>query len=132
MQDPQPSPRRFVLLEHTTAAGVHWDLLIERPGQERLISWRLACDPTRGVFPILAEPMPPHRKAYLDYEGPISGNRGAVRRIDRGPARCTDDARAAEAMGDDTRATLELDGLKLRGHFTIKTTQGGCMLDRSD
>ncbi len=28
--------------------------------------------------------LPPHRVAYLDYEGEVSGNRGVVRRVHRG------------------------------------------------
>ena len=33
---------------------------------------------------IAAEPLPDHRLVYLDYEGPISGNRGTVARWDAG------------------------------------------------
>ncbi|MDR3183054.1 MAG: hypothetical protein LBT89_09085 [Planctomycetaceae bacterium] len=35
-------------------------------------------------FETFAELLPPHRKAYLNYEGEVSGNRGSVRRIDAG------------------------------------------------
>ena len=33
---------------------------------------------------IRAERLPDHRRRYLDYEGPISGNRGSVIRWDAG------------------------------------------------
>jgi hypothetical protein len=117
-----PSPR-FVLLEHTTHSGVHWDLLVELPDQQRLASWRLAADPTRGAFPIPAEPMTPHRKAYLDYEGPMSGDRGVVRRIDRGKATAT--------RSENDRATLELNGARIAGRFVIMLVGNDRVLDRT-
>lgn len=38
--------------------------------------------PTPGRF--LARPVPDHRDAYLDYEGPLTGDRGRVDRLVRG------------------------------------------------
>ena len=38
----------------------------------------------RLVVEMDAEVLPDHRLAYLDYEGPISGDRGSVTRWDRG------------------------------------------------
>ncbi len=74
----------MVLLEHETPDGArHFDWLIERPGvadEHRLIAFRCAHDPTRDA-PIPAERMPDHRALYLDYEGPIAGDRGSVRRL---------------------------------------------------
>jgi hypothetical protein len=58
---------RFVILE---AEGV-------------LRTWRLAAPLTPGVD-IPAEPIGAHRLHYLDYEGPVSGNRGSVKRWDWG------------------------------------------------
>jgi hypothetical protein len=37
-----------------------------------------------GPEPIKAEQLPDHRKAYLEYEGPVSGNRGTVSRWEEG------------------------------------------------
>lgn len=75
---------RTVLLEHTTPdGGVHLDWLIERPGidaEHRLIAFRCTDDPTtRSAW--VGERLPDHRARYLEYEGPISGNRGSVRRV---------------------------------------------------
>lgn len=71
---------RFVILEHDHPF-LHWDLMLERDGV--LKTWRLAAAPTEpGV--IAAEYLADHRLAYLDYEGPLSGNRGAVCRWDQG------------------------------------------------
>lgn len=48
-----------------------------------LRTWALSAAPARQVD-IAAELLPPHRPEYLDYEGPVSGNRGTVERWDQG------------------------------------------------
>lgn len=79
-----PRMTRSVLLEHTTPdEGRHLDWLIERPGvddERRLIALRCAHDPCTRA-PIDAERIADHRARYLDYEGPIGGGRGTVRRL---------------------------------------------------
>ncbi len=71
---------RYVLLEHDHPA-LHWDLMLE--AGESLHTWRLAKMPVTGdVLPALR--IGEHRLAYLDYEGPVSGDRGSVRRCDAG------------------------------------------------
>lgn len=76
---------RFVVLHHVlppdSARPTHWDLLLERG--EALASWALAVAPRAGAE-IRAEALADHRLAYLDYEGPVSGNRGTVSRWDEG------------------------------------------------
>jgi hypothetical protein len=76
---------RFVVLEHTGTPkykpGVHWDLMLEVG--ESLKTWELDSVPTNAE-PAFAKPLPEHRLDYLQYEGPISGERGAVRRVDCG------------------------------------------------
>jgi len=50
-----------------------------------LATWRLTRMPAAGdAAPIAAEKLADHRKAYLTYEGPVSGDRGEVRRVDAG------------------------------------------------
>lgn len=73
---------RFVLLEHRRGHEVHWDLMLEQPNGE-LRTWALPARPPWSGWRT-AEELPPHRSLYLTYEGPISGNRGHVKRIDRG------------------------------------------------
>lgn len=77
--------RRYVLLHHETEADdprpSHWDLMVE-DGLE-LATWAFERDP-RDHSEQLVQQLPAHRILYLGYEGPISGNRGAVRRCQAG------------------------------------------------
>jgi hypothetical protein len=81
------SPRLFVLLHHVLADGGHWDLCLDQG--DTLATWQLAANPaglpeSASGDGIPARRIQDHRRAYLDYEGPVSGNRGHVTRIDRG------------------------------------------------
>lgn len=71
---------RFVILEHQFQ-GEHWDFMLE--SGDALRTWRLEQPPERGRL-ITAIPLADHRRAYLDYEGEISGGRGRVSRWDQG------------------------------------------------
>lgn len=71
---------RFAILTHDYPE-LHWDLLLEV--ETGLRTWRLQ-RPANENGPILALPLANHRKEYLDYEGPVSGNRGHVTRWDYG------------------------------------------------
>lgn len=73
---------RFAVLEHDWPT-LHWDLLLEWGPDEDLKTWRLESEPS-GRDPIPAVQIQDHRRIYLDYEGPISGNRGQVRCWTRG------------------------------------------------
>jgi len=71
---------RFALLEHDHPSA-HLDLLLEDGGV--LLAWRLgALPPDGGSVPAVRNF--DHRLVYLDYEGPVSGGRGSVRRLDGG------------------------------------------------
>lgn len=72
--------RRFVLLYHTWPHP-HYDLMLEWQGV--LKTWRLPSIPQLNLG-LVIEAIGDHRLAYLDYEGPVSGNRGEVRRVDSG------------------------------------------------
>jgi hypothetical protein len=54
--------------------------MLEKEGV--LQTWRLNLLP--GNAPFLAEKIHDHRLEYLEYEGPISNDRGVVKRMDRG------------------------------------------------
>jgi hypothetical protein len=71
---------RFVLLEHDHP-HLHLDLMFEVGAV--LWTWQLGAFPTPDSA-VEARRIFDHRLLYLDYEGPISGNRGQVRRLDGG------------------------------------------------
>jgi hypothetical protein len=81
---------RFVLLHHETPAGYprpsHYDLMLECGEVESggaLRTWALPSWPKAGAA-IDAEELAPHRLAYLDYAGEVSGDRGKVTRVAAG------------------------------------------------
>ena len=86
-----PDRGQFVILEHTVPVGGdrsdHWDVMLESPNG--LLTWASPPFPA-GILKWEVTPLPVHRAMYLDYEGPISGNRGYVRRFDRGEFRTQD------------------------------------------
>src|SRR6516165_6867682 len=103
---------RFVILRHECPEGykpgVHWDLMLEEA--ESLRTWELAAEPAVGLT-IAAEQLPVHRLAYLDYEGPISGNRGTVSRWDCGNYELL--------MSSSTEHSFILVGSRLRGRAVL-------------
>lgn len=99
------------LLLHRTATGRHHDWLIGTPAyyadpSSGLWAARVLPDDRdwRGVRSFLLTPLPPHRRAYLTYQGPISRGRGSVMRVDQGSA----------LIGIWTGERLELD-VRMRG-----------------
>jgi DNA polymerase Ligase (LigD) len=72
---------RFVILEHDHH-HLHWDLMLE--AGEVLQTWRLAQPPIEPPCVIAATILGDHRRIYLEYEGPVSGDRGTVQRWDAG------------------------------------------------
>ena len=70
---------RYVVLRHEGIAEPHFDLMFEFEPDLPLRTWQ------SPVWPITKRtrltPLAPHRPAYLDYEGPVSGGRGHVRRV---------------------------------------------------
>lgn len=98
---------RYAILEHDHPA-LHWDLLLE--AGPTLRTWRLAVPPAPGQR-IAAGASFPHRVLYLEYEGPVSGGRGQVRRWDAGTFTWRRDEAACVAV--------DLEGGRLRGTLTL-------------
>jgi hypothetical protein len=71
---------RFAILEHDWPV-LHWDFLLEAGPVLR--SWRVLAEPACGRASA-CEAIAEHRLLYLDYEGPVSGGRGAVKKWDAG------------------------------------------------
>jgi hypothetical protein len=100
---------RFVILQHDCPEGPHYDFMVEVEGSLR--TWSLSEPPTPGVecpCRLLAD----HRLAYLDYEGPISGDRGSVTRWDRGTCQIR--------QKSDRQWTVRLAGERLAGDATVR------------
>lgn len=73
---------RYVILHHTGVASPHFDFMFEMEPEADLTTFRCPIwPPSPGE---IWEELPEHRRAYLEYEGPVSNNRGHVRRIDAG------------------------------------------------
>lgn len=77
--------RRFVILRHEMPPGSprvsHWDLMLE--GEDALHTWALNEQPSIGSRQFV-DRIADHRKAYLEYEGPVSADRGRVTRWEHG------------------------------------------------
>lgn len=104
--------RRFVVLFHTHPVdGDHYDLMFE--DGPALATWRVPRPPeqTTRDAPLACNRIGDHRRDYLDYEGPVSGNRGFVKRHDAGMCIVSDRS--------DMRIELCFQGHQLAGHFVL-------------
>ena len=103
---------RFVVLEHIGTAdykpGRHWDLMLE--AGESLRTWELDNVPS-AAGPVHALALSDHRLAYLEFEGPLSNNRGTVSRWDCGEYEIVSQ--------DPFELAVLLDGRQLQGQLQL-------------
>lgn len=122
---------RYVVLRHETPQSdsrpTHWDFMLE--SGDVLRTWALAEEPSVGLA-IAAESLPDHRMAYLDYEGPISGDRGTVTQWDAGTYELVSEASdvliltlSGERLSGTTRLSLVSDRDR-RWRFEYSTDAG--------
>lgn len=83
---------------------------------ESLRTWRLLSSPERGVI-VQMEPLPHHRLLYLDYEGPVSGNRGTVHQWDQGTYSLLE--------GKEERLVLRMEGERCSGEAELLCDASG-------
>ena len=115
-------PSRFVILHHRLGTGEHWDLMLEQG--DVLLTWQLLREPLgRKCLPIPARRIGDHRKAYLDYEGPLTRNRGIVRRVDSGSLDIVEDT--PEGL------RIVLSGKRLHGSFVLRPQAEGWSFERA-
>lgn len=76
---------RYVILHHHGIADPHYDLMFETAPGSPLRTWRAPRWPLHTEDTLTR--LPDHRRDYLDYQGPLSGDRGAVRRVQAGQHR---------------------------------------------
>jgi len=107
---------RFVILHHQTPKNhprkTHWDFMIEVGPTLR--TWALEEELAPGKS-VQAEQLADHRIAYLTYEGPISGDRGAVTQWDAGEYEMQEESLE--------RVVLSLRGKRCRGTVTLSRRQ---------
>jgi len=102
--------KQFVIQEHTTAEGIHWDLMLEQG--DVLTTFRLEEMPSAiRDHSIRAEKIFDHPIRFLTYEGPVQQGTGHVRIVDRGTCHFSDRGGAA--------TVLELNGDVLHGNLTL-------------
>lgn len=103
---------RFVILYHEFPLGSdrasHWDLMVQQ--EDKLLTWELSTQPEPGK-PTSARKLADHRIEYLDYEGPVSDQRGVVTQFIAG--NCTivsepDLAFAAQLSSPDLNCFLRI------------------------
>lgn len=100
---------QFVILRHDGPRGVHFDFMLE--AGDVLKTWALPQSPLPGIE-MTCDAIGDHRVAYLDYEGPLSGERGSVTRWDRG-------SYLVEHQSD-TEWIVFLEGDKLLGEVQLR------------
>ena len=97
---------RFVILYHEMPVGdersSHWDFMLQQGATLR--TWALDAAPELDAT-VHAVRLPNHRLHYLDYEGPVSGERGTVTRWDSGQYVCSVD--------EPSQLDVELTGQRL-------------------
>ena len=76
------TPLRYVVLRHEDVVDPHFDLMVELVEGQPLATWRCAVWPLTERMRVTR--LADHRREYLTYEGPISGDRGWVSRIQCG------------------------------------------------
>ena len=102
--------KRFVVLRHEMPQRpLHWDFMLE--SSDALRTWALDAEPAVGLS-ITSEALADHRAVYLDYEGPISGDRGHVTRWDWGSYEMLIDG--------DNQIVARLEGQKLNGEVVLQ------------
>lgn len=107
------SDLHFVIQEHTTTSGIHWDLMLER--ENALWTWRLNVPPEQiENTPVTAERIADHPLRFLTYEGPVQNRTGQVRISDNGEL-------IWQAI-TPTQMSCKLSGRILKGlyHLTLK------------
>ena len=102
--------QQFVVIEHTTSDGVHWDLMLDRG--EVLWTWRLDTSPDKiAEKAVSAERIADHPRRFLGYEGPVQNSTGQVAIVEKGQYRLY--------LKTEDLFEIDLDGSLLSGLFSL-------------
>ncbi len=119
---PQGEKQRFVILRHempqASPRSSHWDWMFEDQSSAGRVlrTWALQTLPDEDC-PARAERLSDHRIAYLDYEGPVSRNRGHVSRFDAGTFQLNSSSLARSSV------VLHLQGNRYQGTLVLSLLQ---------
>ena len=113
----------FVILEHSISKQRHYDLMLERGGV--LETWQMSrqVNELEQGESIDAKKLADHRLAYLDYEGPISKNRGQVKRVDKGSydlLESNETGRIIRLKSKNIQGTFELRQDPMQKNWTLR------------
>lgn len=72
----------FVIVHHSGVDEPHFDLMFESSPGSMLTTWRSEQWPIDKPAALVR--IGDHRRDYLDYEGPVSNDRGQVKQVARG------------------------------------------------
>jgi hypothetical protein len=97
---------RYVVLRHEGIPDPHYDLMWEWRRGSPLMAIRCHEWPMQPDTPF--ERLPDHRPIYLDYEGPLSGNRGKVSRVASGICEFEVDREDSSLLRLDTGLELRI------------------------
>jgi hypothetical protein len=102
----------FVIHIHSGHGRSHYDLMLLRG--ETLATWQLLRSPVALEVgeSLAARKLPDHRAAYLTYEGPLSRERGKVKRLDRGSYQLLTE--------QSERWELVFNGQKITGRYELE------------
>ena len=79
---PTAEDLQYVVLLHTGYGEDHFDLMLDVGETYPLLTFRTPAWPILEKVQLI--PLGEHRRAYLSYEGRVSGDRGEVKQIARG------------------------------------------------
>lgn len=120
--------RRTVQLLHELPDGtshVDWMIACDRAGREPLVSFRLPrrIDELKPGQRMAAERIADHRPAYLDYEGPVSDERGSVRCLAWGTV--VSEHRRPSSWDFEIRWHDSGDGMSVRQRLRLEPLEAG-------
>lgn len=98
---------------HSGFGQSHYDLMLEQGPDQPLATWQLLSSPgpLAAGQDMPARRIPDHRRAYLDYQGPVSKGRGNVRFLDCGQYELL--------SADEGLWRVRLEGTLLKGRYEL-------------
>jgi hypothetical protein len=84
--------------------------MLDLPGNDTLPTWQVHAPPDDWSHVVPATRIADHRRHYLTFEGPVSGDRGSVRRVEEG---------TAQILSQGPAWLVRLQGKLIAGDFLI-------------